>query len=220
MRRVSAVVAWLVILHTFHTIASAQDSAEVLTVEAQKECDLGRRAQERSARLAHFKKSQALAERAVALDDQLANAHFALFCSLGEQMRIDGESFSSVFGFRRMMKELDRTLELDADHLDALSSKGTFLIRLPALLGGDTRKGEEMLRLVIQRAPKAVNARLTLAKRYCARGDHEEALRLATEALEIARVEKREDLLPEAHATVEEVRGKANRAEQHAHSLP
>lgn len=219
MKRIGAVIVWLVIPHLSQAIAWAQDSAEVLMAEAQRECDLGRRAQERSIRLAHFKKSQALAERAVALDDRLAGAHFALFCSLGEQMRIDGETFSSVFGFRRMMKELDRTLELDPDHLDALSSKGTFLIRLPVLLGGDAAKGEHILRQVIQRAPKAVNARLTLAKSYCARGHHEEALRLATEALEIASAEQREDLLPEARATVQEVHGKAHKAEPHADSL-
>jgi hypothetical protein len=59
--------------------------------EAQKECDLGRVAKGRAVRLAHFQKGQALAERAMASDDQLADAHFALFCSLGEQMRIDRE---------------------------------------------------------------------------------------------------------------------------------
>jgi len=186
-------------------IALAQDSATVLSVNAQKECDLGREARARAVRLAHFERSQALAERAVASDDQLAAAHFALFCSLGEQLRIDGESLSSVFGFRRMMAALDRTLELDPDHLDALSSKGTFLVRLPAFLGGDAAKGEWMLRQVIQRDPKAVSARVTLAKVYAAQGQRERAVVLASEALQLAQSEGRADLLPEAQATVAEL---------------
>ena len=185
---------------------SAQESAGELSVKAQKECDLGRRAQERSIRLAHFERGQVLAEQAIALDDQLANAHFALFCSLGEQIRIDGDIFSSPLAFRRMMRALDRTLDLNPDHLDALSSKGTFLIRLPVLLGGDAGKGEQMLRRVIQRDPKSVNARLTLAKTYAARGNHQEAIALATTALEIAQAEQLADLIPEAHAIVGELR--------------
>jgi tetratricopeptide (TPR) repeat protein len=186
-------------------IALAQDSATDLSVRAQKECDLGREARERAVRLAHFERSQVLAERAVASDDHLAAAHFALFCSLGEQLRIDGESLSSVFGFRRMMAALDRTLELNPDHLDALSSKGTFLVRLPAILGGDSAKGAWMLQQVIQRDPKAVGARVSLAKVYAAQGHRERAIALASEALQLAHSEGRADLLPEAQATFAEL---------------
>ncbi len=193
-------------------LSSAAESAAELAVQAQRECELGRLAQERNARLTHFERGQALAERAVALDEQHAAAHFALFCSLGEQIRIDGERITSVFGFRRMMKELDRTLELAPDHLDALSAKGTFLVRLPALLGGDVEKGEDLLRRVIQREPRAVNARLNLAKSYCARGRHDEAMNLALQALELAQAHQRTDFLPEARALVSQVRAKAGGA--------
>jgi tetratricopeptide (TPR) repeat protein len=199
----------LALLCAISGIALAQDSAAELSVAAQKECDLGRAAKGRAVRLAHFQQSQALAERAVAADGQLADAHFALFCSLGEQMRIDGEGFSSVFGFARMMAALDRTLELNPGHLDALSSKATFLVRLPAFLGGDAAKGERMLRRVIQQDPKAVSARVTLAKVYAAQGDRERAIALASEALQLAHSERRADLLPEAQATVAELRSRS-----------
>jgi tetratricopeptide (TPR) repeat protein len=213
----SMLVALLLLLGIVATPAHAQQgfsspdvaanaSVDELARKAQEECDLGRAAKERAVRLAHFQQSQTLAERAVASDDQLADAHFALFCSIGEQLRIDGESFSSVFGFRRMMAALDRTLELNPEHLDALSSKGTLLVRLPAFLGGDAAKGERMLREVIRQDPKAVNARITLAKVHAVRGDREEAIAVASEALQIAHSERRADLLPEAQATVAELR--------------
>lgn len=181
----------------------AQPALQPLTTESLNECHLGRMAQERALRLAHFEKGQRLGEQAVSLDDRSADAHFALFCNLGELMRLDGEmSLGSVMGFRRMMKELDRTLELAPDHLDALSARGTFLVRLPVMLGGNPDTGEQLLRRVIASEPQAVNARLSLAKSYCARGRHNEAVLLASEALALAESQHREDFIPEAKRVV------------------
>lgn len=185
--------------------AQSQEHARDLSTQALDECDKGRREVERSVRLRHFKKAEDLAEQAVSLDNHLPNAHFALFCAVGEQMRIDGPSFASMFGFRRMMNALDRTLELDPNHLDALSSKGTFLIRLPMFLGGDADKGEAMLQEVLEREPRSINARLVLAEIYADRGKRQQAIRLATKAVEIAEEEHRADLLPKAKETLSQI---------------
>jgi tetratricopeptide (TPR) repeat protein len=164
-----------------------------------KECHDGRVAHDRSGKVGHFEKGQALGEQAVSLDDRSADAHFSLFCNLGELLRIDGEvSITSVMGFRRMTKELDRTLELAPDHFDALSAKGTFLVRLPSLLGGDREKGEKLLQYVLLKSPQSVNARLSLAKSYCAGGRHSEAISLASEALTLAQTQQLDDFAPEA----------------------
>lgn len=193
--------------------ALGDQSAAHLTAEAMKQCELGRVAHDRTTRLAHFEKGQLLGEQAVASADRSADAHFSLFCNLGELMRIDGEtSVSSLLGFRRMMKELDRTLQLAPDHLDALSAKGTLLVRLPALLGGDKGQGEEILRQVIQREPRSVNARLSLAKSYSAGGKHQEAVSLATEALQLAETQRRDDFLPEARSVLAQLRSTASKA--------
>jgi len=193
-------------------LANAQP-IETLITDAMQECHLGRVAQERAVRLAHFERGQRLGEQAVAIDEESADAHFALFCNLGELMRIDGEmSLTSVMGFRRMTKELDRTLELAPDHLDALSARGTLLVRLPKLLGGDPDKGEQLLRHVIQQEPQAVNARISLAKSYCKRGRHHEAVTLASEALSLAQVQQRADFIPEATRIVGQLRSVASKA--------
>jgi tetratricopeptide (TPR) repeat protein len=172
-------------------LASAGDPAQVLSQEALQHCEQGRAATVRETRLAYFKQGQVLGEQAVAADEQSADAHFALFCNLGELLRLDGESLTSVFGFRRMMNELDRALEIDPSHIDALSAKGTLLVKLPSLLGGDSEKGEQLLQDVIKRAPKAVNARLALARIRCERGNHQEAVALASDALAIAKKDGR-----------------------------
>ncbi|MEP6957542.1 MAG: hypothetical protein ABI980_02340 [Nitrospirota bacterium] len=191
----------------------AQQLSQLLIDGAMKECHTGRIAQDRATRVAHFKKGEALGEQAVASDDQSAEAHFALFCNLGELMRIHGElSITSVRGFRRMTKELDRTLELAPDHLDALSAKGTFLVRLPSMLGGDREKGEKLLRYVLLKEPQSVNARLSLAKSYCANGRHSEALSLASEALDLAQAQRQDDFLLEAETVLAQLRTNASKA--------
>jgi len=180
-------------------------SAAELARRARAACEDGRRAETRAARLAAFDRGRALAERAVTLDQTSADAHFALFCNLGELMRIDGESVSSVFGLRRLMAEVDRTLELDPGYTDALAAKGILLLRLPRLLGGDAAKGEEMLRQVIQQDPNAFSSRIMLAKTCEARGERSEAIAFATRALQIARAQGRADKVAEAQATLSEL---------------
>lgn len=192
--------------------ALAQGSVKDLASRALQECEQGRSAADRDARLAHFQQGQTLAEQAVASDERSADAHFALFCNLGEQLRLDGESVTSVFGFRRMMNELDRSLELDPGHIDALSAKGTLLVKLPGILGGDMEKGEQLLQQVVMRAPKSVNARLALARVRCERGHHQEAMILASDALTIAQKHKRTTFIHEAQAVLQQLHTKATTA--------
>jgi hypothetical protein len=191
--------------------SSAQESGEGLAKQALEECHRGRLALDRATRLAHFQQGQILGERAVALEEGSADAHFALFCNLGELLRIDGESLTSLFGLHRMMNELDRALEINPAHIDALSAKGTLLVKLPSFLGGDSEKGEQLLQQVVKQAPKAVNARLALARVKCQHGLHEEAATLASDALALAQKHNRTEFIPEAEAMLEQARANAAR---------
>ncbi len=213
MRRVGIVIfACIVCLIVSATSGSAQPATQDLIAGALQACHDGRIATDRATRAALYEKGQSLGEQAVAADEKSADAHFALFCNLGELMRIDGEmSLSSVLGFRRMMKELNRSLELKPDHLDALSARGTLLVRLPAMLGGDPDKGEQLLRHVIQQEPEAVNARISLAKSYCKRGRHQDAVTLATEALTLAKAQQLDDFIPEASKVVAQLHTVGNK---------
>ena|SRR2546422_8751789 len=186
--------------------AAWAESSASLASAARTECEVGRRAPDRDNRKQHFDRGQLLAERAVVLDDRNADAHFALFCNMGELMRLDGESLSSAFGLRRLLAEVDRTLELNPQHTDALAAKGTLLLRLPRLFGGNAQKGEAMLREVIQKDPNAVTSRLTLARTCEARGERAEAMAFASRALQIAREQGRADKIAEAQATLAELR--------------
>lgn len=186
----------------------AEESSQVLTKQAMDECHEGRRAKEETVRVAHFERGRKLAETAVGLDERSADAHFALFCNIGERMRANGEVLFSVFEYGRMMEALDKTLLLNPNHMDALSSKGTILIEVPGLFGGDSEKGEAMLRRVIQQDPQSINARMVVARSCAQRGLDQEAFDLAKKALELARAGNRDDLLPEAEKTFSEIQTK------------
>jgi tetratricopeptide (TPR) repeat protein len=178
-----------------------EESPQVLTRQAMDECQEGRRAKKEIVRFTHYEQGRALAEQAVKLDKDSADAHFALFCNIGESMRAKGEVVYSILEYKRMMDALDQTLLLDPHHVDARSAKGTILIEVPWILGGDPKKGEAILRQVIQDDPGAINARMVVARSCAERGEHEEAYDLAKQALDLAIAAKREDLLPEAKKT-------------------
>jgi tetratricopeptide (TPR) repeat protein len=186
----------------------AEESVQGLTSQAMEECQKGRRAKDADSRSVHFDRGRALAEKAVELDNKSADAQFSLFCNIGERMRANGEVFFSVFDYGRMMDALDQTLALNPNHLDALSSKGTILIEVPGFLGGDDAKGEVMLRQVIQEEPTSINARMVVARQCAERGENQEAYELAKRALELARQEQRDDLLPEAEETFSKIQTK------------
>ena len=197
-----AAVVWLAIVSD---VRAVDRNVEDVARSARMECEQGRRAQTREDRKAHFERGKALAQQAVGMDDHSADAHFALFCNEGELMRLDGESISSIFRLRQLMAELDRTLALKPDHTDALAAKGTMLLRLPRLMGGDPTTGEQMLRQVIRQDPNAFSSRLTLAKTCNARGERNEAVAFAERALQIAKAQGRADKVAEAQATLAEL---------------
>jgi tetratricopeptide (TPR) repeat protein len=189
----------------------ASDAGSALATQALEACKQGRLATDRATRLAHFQQGQTLGERAVAADEGNAETHFALFCNLGELLRIDGESLTSIVGLRRMMHELDRALELNPAYIEALSAKGTLLVKLPGFLGGDSEKGEQLLQQVVRQAPKAVNARLALARVWCQHGRHDEAAAMASDALALAQKDQRVEFIPEAQALLQQATASATK---------
>ena len=126
------------------------------------------------------------AERAVTENPNDAKAHFAVFCNLGRKLEDDGASLAGVSNVSRLKSEIDRALALEPGFVDALTAKGSFLVKLPSLLGGDTDEGERLLRRAVQLAPTHAPARLELAKALDEKGDKHAALEEARTVLTIA----------------------------------
>ena len=137
-------------------------------------------------RRANLARGLALAEEAVAADERDPKAHFAVFCNLGNDLKLRGVGVQSLFGVRRLRREIDRTLELAPDYPDALVGKGELLCELPRLLEGDTAEGERLLRAALRVDPEFVEAHLGLARALAARGARDEARAEAQRALAAA----------------------------------
>jgi len=134
-------------------------------------------------RRANLARGLALAEEAVAADERDPKAHFAVFCNLGNDLKLRGVALQSLFAMRRLRREIDRTLELAPDYADALVGKGELLLDLPRLLGGDAAEGERLLRAALRVDPDYIDAHLGLARALAARGAGDEARAEARRAL-------------------------------------
>ena len=197
-------ISVLLVLY-FSPMALAGMSAIELSQQSMEQCQKGRIATDREGRARHFELGQQLAEQAIQIDKQYPNGHFAFFCNLGEQMRLDGEVLSAVMEYNRIMDALDTAISLNPDYLDALSAKGMLLIRLPWIMGGNTEKGEVLLKRVVKEDPTAINARIGLARLCVERGDQQDALMYARDAYTLAKERQQLDLLPEAQKLLADI---------------
>src|SRR5688572_4312701 len=84
-----------------------------------------------------LRRGLSLAERAVAGDAECARAHFAVFCTRGRLVELDGVGWRTLGAVRRVRHAIDRAVALSPDDVDALVGRGALLMRLPGLLGGD-----------------------------------------------------------------------------------
>jgi hypothetical protein len=115
-----------------------------------------------STRLTLLERGLALAEEAVEHDDADAAGHFAVFCNLGRRLQLHPLNPGNLFAVRRVRREIDRTLALAPDSAGVLTAKGTMLLELPRVLGGDASEGERLLRRALEVDPDFEDARRAL----------------------------------------------------------
>lgn len=170
-------------------LAAEQSPREKAKVLAQRAVELLKRGEDASdpaTKRQLYSEGLRLSEEALALDEQNADAHFARFATKGRLLLLDGAS-PNPLNLMRLNRDLDRALELNPNHPDALTAKGGLYRQLPRLLGGNQRKAEECLTKAIALEPEhAVGARVELAQLYFDRGDRERAVELLRAAIAIA----------------------------------
>ena len=146
----------------------------------------GEGATDETEKLAAYERGLVHAKRAVAIDEKNPDAHFAVFGNWGRILQSEG-LVRNAFQLPKLLRYLDRTLELKPDHADALASRAGLYLELPGFLGGDPDKGEPMLRRALQIDPLMAGGRLELAEHCYETDREEEAKQLALSALEISR---------------------------------
>jgi tetratricopeptide (TPR) repeat protein len=208
MRQVVILAAALLLIAT--GVAVGQPSPEQ-KAEAQQ---LARRAVELlnrgedltdpTAKRAAYTEGLALAEKALVLDDDNADGHFAVFGNRGRIMLLDGTVPNPV-SLLSVNRDLERALELDPNHSDALAAKGGLYRQLPWALGGSLSLAETCLTKAIAADPNAVGARIELAATYRDMGQPERSRPLLEKAVAIAERDNKQRQLHEAEALMKEL---------------
>lgn len=125
-------------------IACAEETAHEPAVRALQLCRSAERLED-GERTARLHAGLRLAETAVAKDEADARAHFAVFCNLGKLVEQQGMGLGTMRAVRRLQHEIDRSLELAPNYVDALEAKSILLSRLPGWLGGDREEAAHLL---------------------------------------------------------------------------
>src|SRR5262245_60548429 len=187
--------------------AFASSNSEAATKLAKQALASLRRGEEEAtpaARLAAYRDGVRYAERAVAADDSNADAHFALFANRGRILLLEGVVVNA-FTVVSANRELDRALELNPDHADALAAKGGLYRQLPWVLGGSNDKAKKYLTRAIELDPRAVIARIELAEIYRDAGHPDDAVPLLEKAASVAEDDGKYRQLARARALLHEL---------------
>ena len=111
-----------------------------------------------AARLPMLARGLDLADAALALDERSARAHFAVVCNLGKATGLGGVGFGTFRSVYRLQREVEVTLALAPNDVDALIAKGALLMRLPRWLGGNRGEAQRWLRRALVVDPQNATA--------------------------------------------------------------
>jgi tetratricopeptide (TPR) repeat protein len=83
-------------------------------------------------------------EKAIAADPRSAEAHAHLADAIGAKVLVSNAStFEKISLIHRFRKEVDKTLELDPNDVDALQDLAQFYWNAPGMVGGDKNKARQ-----------------------------------------------------------------------------
>jgi tetratricopeptide (TPR) repeat protein len=217
MRKLFSLVAVTACLCTMTVLpVRAQGIASAKTSDPQRSAELtaqslallekGEDNTDDKARLALYEEGEKLAREAADLDDSNADAHFAIFANMGRRLVIEGAI--NPFSLLKVNRSLDRCLELNPNHSDALAARGGMYRQLPRILGGNLNKAEENLKRSIELDPQATGARIELARTYHEMGEDQKALPLLQQALYWAEQLNKPRRVREAKKVLADIDGK------------
>lgn len=186
-------------------VSQASSPAKRLAAQSLECLDRGEAETDPEAKLAAYREGVELAQKAIDADDNNADAHFAMFANQGRIMLYEGV-IANPATLVRATRELNRTLEIDPNHADALAAKGGMYRQLPWILGGSKEKASEYLaRSVELDYEHACGARIELAELYVDLGYPERSVPLLKKAVEVAKRDNKPEKLKRARALLVEL---------------
>lgn len=82
-------------------------------------------------------------KKAVKLNDKNADYHFWLGAALGTKAQ-QSSMFRAAFLAPKILKQFERTVELDSTHVNGLAATADFYSMAPSVMGGDSKKARQM----------------------------------------------------------------------------
>jgi tetratricopeptide (TPR) repeat protein len=183
----------------------AKRQAQTLATQALECLRRGEDTVDEQRKMADYQQGLALATQAVALDEENSDAHFAVFGNKGRILLLEGVGANPI-SLLQVNGDLERALELNPNHADALTAKGGLYRQLPRLLGGSLAVAENCLTKAIRIDPEAVSARIELAATYREMGHPERGVPLLQTAAAIAERQGKQRQLREARDLMRELR--------------
>lgn len=186
------------------TDPAAKRQAQTLATQALECLRRGEDAVDDQEKMADYQQGLELATQAVALDDENSDAHFAVFGNKGRILLLQGVGANPI-SLLQVNGDLERALELNPNHADALTAKGGLYRQLPRLLGGSLAVAENCLTKAIRIDPDAVSARIELAETYREMGHPERGVPLLQTAAAIAERQGKQRQLREARDLIRQL---------------
>src|SRR5262245_52032937 len=167
------------------TSPEVKREAQSLATKALECLNRGEDEVDKDQKVATYEEGLGLANRAVALDEENSDAHFAVFGNKGRILLLQGVGANPI-SLLQVNGDLERALELNPNHADALTAKGGLYRQLPWVLGGSLSVAENCLTKAIRLDPDAVSARIELAATYREMDQPERGMPLLQRAAAIA----------------------------------
>jgi Flp pilus assembly protein TadD len=200
---------------TSHSLAERvkEGPAAAIIRESYRCLESGEASEDDATKLHWYGRGKDLALEAIAKDETDSDAHFALFANWGRLLQTDGW-LKNAYQLPALRRELNRALELDPNHPDALAAMGGLYLELPRFLGGDVAKAEPFLVRAIELDPKGVGARLELADCYSYQRRPDAARDLAITARHLAVEQGKPHFVRRADELLAEIGPEQDRARQ------
>jgi len=132
-------------------------------------------AADRERKISLWEKGVEYGERAVKVNPEGKEGHFYLMSNMGSLARSKG-ALSSLWKFRRIKKEMDKTLALDPNFPPVLVARAQYLTEMPSIFGGDEAEAIRLYKRALEVDPDYRIAYYYLAKLYRQHKRYDEAI--------------------------------------------
>ena len=161
-----------------------------------------------------WRKGLEYGRRAVEVNPEGKEGHFYYMANMGAIAQLKG-TLTSLWKFRKIKKEMDRTLELAPDWPPILLARAQYLMEMPGIFGGDREEAMRLCQRVIELDPDHLPTYVCVAQLLADEGRYDEAIANLNKVLLCEEPRQYPNYLkvdrPRAEAVLEEIRKETGR---------